>query len=373
MMRATVGDMVAIMNRLAPPDLAETWDNCGLQAGCFDQEVKTVLVALDPSSAVVRDACDRDVDLLITHHPLFLSPPRSVDFSRMPGTAIFLAATHGLSIFSAHTNLDSAEGGLNDRCAECIGLQNVRVLSRAGQTDHVKLAFFVPVEHEARLLEALAATPAGAWGRYSSCSFSVRGTGRFQPLEGAVPFIGRTGEIVAVEEVRVEAIVPRRDLDGVVRVLKQAHPYETMAYDVFPLAGGIEPLHGLGRIGEVEPSTLEVFAGRVKQRFGVDRVGVAGDMAMPVKTVAVCSGAGSSLIRDFLTSGADVFVSGDLKYHDAMAVVEAGRALIDVGHFETEHLVVELLVDRLTRETAAAGYEVRVAGYAGQRNPCRFI
>jgi dinuclear metal center YbgI/SA1388 family protein len=292
----------------------------------------------------------------------------------MPGKVLALAATHGLSIFSAHTNLDSAEGGLNDRCAECIGLQGLRVLSGSGQADHVKLAFFVPVEHESRLLETLAATSAGTLGCYACCSFSVRGMGRFKPLDGASPFIGRVGEITRVEEVRVEAIVAARDLKGVVDALKKAHPYETMAYDVFPLAGGIGSMQGLGRVGELErPMTLQSFADHVKQRFAVDRVGVAGDLSLPVKTVAVCSGSGSSLIRDFLSSGADVFVSGDLKYHDGMTVSAAGRGLIDVGHFETERLVIDLLVKKLTDEARRAGFDVQVAGYTGERNPYLFL
>lgn len=373
-MRATVGDMAAIMNRIAPPDLAESWDNCGLQAGRMDQPVVSVLVALDASLAVVQEACARQVDLLITHHPLFISPPRSFDFSRMPGKALAMAATHGLSIFSAHTNLDSAEGGLNDRCAECLGLQGLRVLSGSGQAAYVKLAFFAPVEYEARLIEALAATSAGSLGRYAGCSFSLHGTGRFKPLDGAAPFIGRVGESACVEEVRVEAIVAARDLEGVVKALKKHHPYETMAYDVFPLAGGIDSMQGLGRIGELErPMTLQSFADHVKQQFDVDRVGVAGNLNLPVQTVAVCSGSGSSLIRDFLFSGADVFVSGDLKYHDGMTVTEAGRGLIDVGHFETERLVIDLLAEKLTEEARIAGLDVQVAGYIGESNPYLFL
>ena len=177
-----------------------------------------------------------------------------------------------------------------------------------------------------------------------------------------------------MEEVRIEAIVAARDVNDVVRALKKSHPYETMAYDIFPLAGGIDGMQGLGRIGELEADMpLRAFVDHVKKRFAADHVGVAGDLDMPVKTVAVCSGSGSSLIRHFLSSGADVFVSGDLKYHDGMTVIDAGRALIDVGHFETERLVIDLLVEKLTDETARAGLDVQVTGYAGERNPYRFL
>ncbi|OQX62048.1 MAG: Nif3-like dinuclear metal center hexameric protein [Desulfococcus sp. 4484_241] len=369
-MSVTVADIMAIMNRLAPPELMEEWDNCGLQAGSPGQRVEKIMVALDPSFAVVSEACRGGFDLLITHHPLFIKAPRPIDFSIMPGRAIAMAAKYGLSIFSAHTNLDSAEGGLNDMCADLLGLKRTRVLSPRPQPDYVKLVFFVPVDHERELLDVLSRTSAGTLGNYASCSFSVRGVGRFKPLEGSSPHIGETGKIASVNETRVEAIVARRDLPDVVDALKSRHPYETMAYDVFPLAGGIENRHGLGRIGDLEQKmTLGMFAKYAMERFEINSARVAGDLEMTVRKVALCSGSGSGLLDDFMASGADVYLSGDLKYHDGMAVIEAGRGLVDIGHFETERLVVDLIAGKLGRIVDDKGLDVTISRYAGETNP----
>lgn len=371
-MTTTTAEMIGLMHRVAPPNLAEEWDNCGLQVGRTDQPVDRVWVALDPSLDVVTEACASGLDMLITHHPLLMGDLKTVDFQRMPGQAIQMAAESRLSIFSAHTNLDSVEGGLNDLCAQRIGLSQTRVLADAKPLAYVKLAVFVPSDHEEQILAALEKTDAGTVGAYSACSFSVRGTGRFKPSDQASPFIGRAGEVSRVEEVRVETILAARDVDLVVQMLKDAHPYETMAYDVFPLAGEIGNAQGLGRIGSLPaPMPLGDFAQRVKTGFGVDTVKVAGDPGMMVRTVALCSGSGSGLMRHFLASSADVYVSGDLKYHDGMAAVDAHRALVDVGHFETECLVVGLLEERLKALAKEKKIDVQIEGYRKAKNPYR--
>lgn len=369
-MSVTVKDMAGLMDHLAPPVLAEDWDNCGLQVGSFDAPVRSVWVALDPSREVVTAACEAGVDLLITHHPLFISPLSRVDTARMPGQAIAMAIQHGLSIFSAHTNLDSAAGGVNDICAERLGLLDCRVLAPSAGAAYFKLAFFVPESHEQTLLDVLAGTRAGTVGKYSCCSFASRGTGRFKPSEAADPFIGSAGEISRVEEVRIETVVEQSDLGTVVRLLKDHHPYETMAYDIFPLSGSIAPRQGLGRIGSLaEPMTLGELAREAKKAFGVDQVRVAGDVDTPVKQVAVCSGSGSGLMTAFLASGADVYVSGDLKYHDGVDAGAAGRGLIDVGHFGTEIPVVAVLVEKLTALAATADLPIKITEYTSERAP----
>ncbi|MDY6825168.1 MAG: Nif3-like dinuclear metal center hexameric protein [Thermodesulfobacteriota bacterium] len=369
-MTTTTAGMMRLMHRIAPQYLAEEWDNCGLQAGRPDQPVNRVWVALDPSLAVVTEACAGGADMLITHHPLLMGRIKTLDFNRMPGRAVQMAAENGLSIFSAHTNLDSAEGGLNDLCAQRIGLFRTAVLTASKPDGFVKLAVFVPVEHEESIMAALEKTPAGTFGEYSACSFAVRGTGRFKPSAHASPFIGKAGEVSRVDEVRVETIVDSRDVHAVVDSLKAAHPYETMAYDIFPLSGSVGRSQGLGRIGALEVSVpLADFAESVKAGFGVESVRVAGDPGMMVRTVALCSGSGSGLMGDFLSSSADVYVSGDLKYHDGMAATDAGRALVDVGHFETECLVVDLLEDRLKTLAAEADMDVIIEGYKAEQNP----
>ncbi|MEW6077084.1 MAG: Nif3-like dinuclear metal center hexameric protein [Thermodesulfobacteriota bacterium] len=369
-MTVTVADMAGLMNRLAPPELAESWDNCGLQAGSYGWSADLVWVSLDPSYEVIAAACAAGVNLLITHHPLLLSGIKNIDFESMPGRAIRLAAEHRLSIFSAHTSLDSADGGLNDVCAERLELTETRVLASPRQPDYRKLAVFVPETHETVVLRALEDTPAGVYGAYSCCSFTVRGTGRFKPSAGASPFIGTAGEVATADEVRIETIVAADDLQGVIERIRSVHPYETMAYDVFPLAGSVGKARGMGRVGRMKtPMPLAAFADFVKERFGADHVRMAGDPDLTVASVAVCSGSGSSLMGDFFASGADAFVSGEFKHHNGLAAREAGRGLVDAGHFETERLVVGLLVRRLRELAAEAGLTPAIQGVEQEKSP----
>ncbi len=373
-MTVTVADIAGLMNRLAPPDLAEPWDNCGLQAGSPRWPADRIRVALDPSYRVIADVCEDGADLLITHHPLLFSGLKTVDFERMPGNALKMAVENRLSIFSAHTNLDSAAGGLNDVCADKLGLKDIRVLDSPRMPEYRKLAVFVPLTHEGDVLRVLEDSPAGNYGAYSSCSFAVNGKGRFKPSAEASPFIGKAGEIAEADEVRIETIVAACDLRGVIERIKSVHPYETMAYDVFPLAGSVGTAQGLGRVGGLEkPMRLADLAGLVKQRFGIDHVKVAGDPELSVSSVAVCSGSGAGLMDRFFASSADVFVSGELKHHNGLAAVESGRGLIDAGHFETEHLVVDLLVERLRALAAEAGLAADIKGCQGEENPFRLV
>lgn len=369
-MTATVGNIIRLMKRIAPPSLAEKWDNCGLQAGSVNWPANRIWTALDPSLPVVSAACAAGVDMLITHHPLYISPPQSLDFEKFPGNILKMAAESRLSIYSAHTNFDSVNGGLNDICASRLGLQEVRMLTTGESEAYCKLAVFIPAGHEADVLNALEQTRAGVYGEYSACSFTTPGTGRFKPSAGASPYIGQAGELTAVDEVRLETIVEKRDLADVVGVLKAAHPYETMAYDIYPLAGSINNPHGLGRIGELEKEmTLRSFAEHVRRQFAADSVRLAGDPDMAVKKVALCSGGGSGLLSEFLASPAQVYVSGDLKYHDGRTVADAGRGLVDAGHFETECLVVDAFLEMLTELARENKLDVNIEGYRKETNP----
>ena len=373
-MTVTVADIAGLMNRLAPPDLAESWDNCGLQAGSPGWPAEHIRVALDPSYEVVAAACEAGADLLVTHHPLLFSGLKRIDFERMPGSVLKMAVENRLSIFSAHTNLDSAAGGLNDVCAEKLGLRDIRVLDSPRLPEYRKLAVFVPLTHEEAVLGALEDSPAGNYGAYSSCSFSVNGKGRFKPLPGAAPFIGTAGEVAVADEVRIETIVAAADVAKVLSRIRAVHPYETMAYDVFPLAGSVGRAQGLGRIGVLEKRlTLTALAALVKARFGVDHVRVAGAPTLSVSRVAVCSGSGASLMDAFLASSAEVFISGELKHHNGITVRECGRGLIDVGHFETECLVVDLLVGRLRALAAEAGLATDIQACRQEENPFRLV
>jgi dinuclear metal center YbgI/SA1388 family protein len=359
-MAVRVSDLIDWMENIAPSHLAQEWDNVGLQVGQRQWPVKKVWVALDPLLEVVQAACRHQVDLLITHHPLIFKPLKTIDLATPTGAILAQCARHRLSIFSAHTNLDSVRAGINDVLAERVGLSNLYALEPEKGHRLVKLVFFVPMAYEERMLKALFETPAGTIGHYSCCSFRSAGTGTYLPGETAYPFAGQAGRVSQAEEVRIESVVARRDLAAVIDHLRAHHPYETMAHDVYPLVDG-QTGQGIGRIGSLsQPLALIQLAEFIKGRLGLKNVVIAGDPELQVSQVAVCAGSGSSLVDRFLSSRAQAFLSGDLRYHDARAIAQAGRGLIDIGHFASEHLVVEALAERLKDQATRTQMKVEI-------------
>lgn len=367
-MVASLRDIMGVMEEIAPASLAQDWDNIGLQVGHQDWQVGKIWVALDASDEIVAEACRQGVSLLITHHPLIFYPLASVDLETSTGKAIQAALQKKLAIFCAHTNLDSAVGGVNDILAERIGLQDTTVLKPFSHTNLYKLVVFVPEGHEEKILEALFESGAGIAEKYTHVSFRTKGTGTFRPGLTAKPFEGRVGEISHSSEYRIEVLIPKRDLSGVVKSLEKVHPYEEMAYDVYATSPEM-PKAGLGRIGNLgKDLTLEAFAQRVKEALGLDAVKAAGDSRQIIRRVAVCSGSGKGLLEDFLASDAQVYVSGDLGYHDGRRVEALGRALIDIGHFASEHIVVESLAAGLKNALSTRGYAVEVKAYTHEKD-----
>lgn len=342
-MTGTVSRYIRILDRLAPPRLAESWDNVGLQIGSPNWPVKKVWTALDPLPEVVARACENDVDLLVTHHPLFFRQVKRIDCDSPLGRIVEMALSGRLAIFSAHTNLDSVHGGVNDALAGRMGLRNVRLLSGPADADMVKLVVFAPSSHLKGIMDTLFELDAGRIGNYSCCTFRCEGVGTFLPGGDATPAVGKKGAFTEVKENRIEIVVARGDLGTVVDTVKRVHPYETMAYDVYPLAV-CDRQAGLGRVGELpSPLPLETFCANLKGALNLATVKVVGTPDMPVETVAVCSGSGASLMGEAVASGAQAYVSGDLGYHTARDAQQAGIGLVDVGHFGSEHLVAQVL------------------------------
>ncbi len=368
-MSVTVSDVVSLIEKIAPSRLAEEWDNPGLQVGNQDRPVKKVWISLDPTPDVVDAACKSKVDLLITHHPLIFKPLKSIDFASPAGSVIYKAAVCGLAVFSAHTNLDSAQEGLNDLLALHIGLKNTRALSVSCETGKCKFVVYVPAGHEQKVMKSLFETKAGIIGSYTCCSFRSEGKGTFRPGSSSKPFIGKIDEISDVNEVRIEAVAGKADILEVIACVKKSHPYETMAYDVYPLLEYANP-SGMGRVGELEERTeLYILAEKIKRKLGLKNVKISGNPGLYVTHAAVCSGSGSGLLKDFFKSGAQVYITGDLRYHDARAAEAEGLGLIDIGHFASEHIIVEELARRLGAMTAEAGYDVMVEACGIERDP----
>ncbi len=368
-MSVKVSDIIRLMNEIAPQNLAENWDNSGLQIGDKNWPVKSIMVALDPLPDIVAEACRKKINLLITHHPLIFKPLSRIDFSTSVGSTIQLSVQNRLALFAAHTNLDSASGGINDIISEKLGLKALSVLSKPEQLEKYKLVFYAPADHEKNLLEILFQTRAGVIGEYTCCSFRNHGTGTFKPGSSAKPFSGSIGVLSHADEVRIETIVNGQDLDEVVALLKKHHPYETMAYDIYPLIPE-KGKQGLGRVGFLPAMLrLDQFSDQVRKVLNLTSVRVVGDPGLMVEKVAVCSGSGSSLLGNFFASGAQVFISGDIRYHDARASEEAGVGIIDVGHFGSEHLVVNVLIQKLRDAILAKGMDVSIEACDLEKDP----
>ncbi|MEI7817259.1 MAG: Nif3-like dinuclear metal center hexameric protein [Desulfuromonadales bacterium] len=348
-------DIVGIINKIAPVSLAETWDNPGLQVGDPTAEVTRIMVALDPTPAVINSAIAASCQLLVTHHPLIFKPLKSISTATPLGTSIQKAIKAGLSILSLHTNYDIARGGLNDLLADKIGLSDCLPLKVTTTCELVKLVVFVPVDYIEQLRSALFPFVAQQ-GNYRDCSFAADGIGTFSPLEGAKPFAGTVGIMAKEHEERLELLLERAQLPRAVKALLAVHPYEEPAFDIYPLLNEGEKL-GIGRIGRLPlPVTLAEYVNTLKNVLSAPALRYVGDPETLISKVALCSGSGSSLLRDAVRSGADLLVTGDVKYHEARDAEDLGMALIDAGHFPTEIIMVHEITERLGRALVASGY-----------------
>ncbi len=337
-MTVTLGEVIGVLDAAYPPALAHDWDSVGLVCGDPGEPVTSVTISVDATESVLAEVPDGG--LLLAHHPLLLRGVDTVAASTAKGALIHRMIRAGQSLFTAHTNADSASPGVSDALADSLGLVVEDVLSRGPSgPDLDKWVVFVPVEHAGALRDSLFAAGAGQIGDYSCCSWSVRGTGQFLPLEGASPAIGQVGAVEQVAEDRVEVIAPAKLRGRVLAALRHAHPYQEPAFDVFALA----PLPadvGIGRICSLpEPEPLSAFVSRVhgalpKTTWGVRAAGAADAM---VSRVAVCGGAGDSLLGTVRGAGVQAYVTADLRHHPADEHCRVSDvALVDVAHWASE-------------------------------------
>jgi len=320
------------MEQLAPKHLAMPDDKIGLQLGTLRKDVSTVLVALDVTDAVVEEAIRKQAELIVAHHAIIFRPLAHLQTDTPAGKLYEKLIKHDIAVYIAHTNLDVADGGINDMMAEALGLDVTGHLEDVHTDKLKKLVVFVPASHEAQVRDALFAAGAGWIGNYSHCSFNVPGTGTFLPREGTDPFIGKPGKLEFAQEVRIETIVPASAERQVIQAMLKAHPYEEVAYDLYPMDLKGRTL-GLGRVGKLPaPERLDVFTERVKKALDVPVVRVVGDPAREIRKVAVLGGSGSRYVRHAIFAGADVIVTGDIDYHTAHDALAAGIAIVDPGH-----------------------------------------
>jgi dinuclear metal center YbgI/SA1388 family protein len=362
-----LAEVIAALEGWYDPTWAEPWDAVGLVCGDPADNADDVLLAVDAVPATVTEAIEVNAQLLLTHHPLLLTPVHGVPATEPKGTMVHRMVRARMAHYVAHTNADVAEPGVSDALAYRIGLDNLRPLDAQPSEPVDKLVVFVPVDDTQRLIHALASAGAGVLGRYEQCAWTTDGLGTFRPRQGATPAIGRAGAIEQVAETRVEMVVPSAGREGVIRALRAAHPYEEPAFDLYhrvPLAGR----RGTGRVGELEQEvTLGKFVELVAAALPATAWGVraAGDPARPVRTVAVCGGSGASLIEDARRVGADAFLTADLKHHstsEAVAERDAGAmALLDAAHWATEAPWLQLVAGQLRQRFDRTGLRVTVS------------
>jgi dinuclear metal center YbgI/SA1388 family protein len=357
-----LADVVELLHGWYPPETADEWDAVGLAAGDPEADVRRVLLAVDPAPPVAREAADWDADLLLTHHPLFLRGVHGVAETTPKGRTLATLTRAGCGLLTAHTNADHGSPGVSDALARALGLRDVRPLAPGGAPLD-KIVVFAPVGDAEAVRAALAGAGAGHVGDYDTVSYSVAGEGRFRPLPGATPAVGTVGELELTDELRIEAVLPRARRTDVVRAVLAAHSYEEVAYDVLELADPGTAATGAGRVGDVDETTLGEYAARVAGALPATPRGVlvGGDPDRAVRRVAVTGGAGDFLLDEALASGADVYVTSDLRHHVAGEFLEkGGPSLLDVSHWAAEWTWLPELAARLG-EVLGDTVEIRVS------------
>ncbi|MET1030515.1 Nif3-like dinuclear metal center hexameric protein [Domibacillus tundrae] len=365
-------EIIQMFERFSPKSYAMDGDKVGLQIGRLNKPCGRVMIALDVLESVVDEAIEENIDLIIAHHPMIYRPLGSIQTEQTAGRVIEKLIKHDIAVYAAHTNLDVARGGVNDLLASALGLIDTEILVPTVTEELRKLAVFVPIDHAEAVRAALGEAGAGFIGKYSECSFSQAGTGRFQPEEGADPFIGHSGQLQAVQEEKIETIYPAQLEKKVLGAMFKAHPYEEVAYDIYSLENKGESL-GLGRIGLLpEEMTLEQFAEQAKKSLESGGVRVVGDMTRIVRKVAVLGGDGNKYWQTALRKGADVYVTGDFYYHTAHDADAEGLAVVDPGH-NVEKVMKKGVAAILHEQASKQKWDVAFVASAVETDPFQFL
>ncbi|MFT6815573.1 MAG: dinuclear metal center YbgI/SA1388 family protein [Sphingobacteriales bacterium] len=334
-----VSEIISVLEEFASPSLQESYDNSGLIVGNKDQEVTKVLISLDCIESVVEEAIKNKANLIVSHHPILFKGIKQLNGKNYVERTILKAIKNDIALYAIHTNLDNVFEGVNFKIAEKLGLKNCRSL-RLKENNLAKLSTFVPIEHKSEVVKAIYAAGAGKIGNYSECSFSTEGIGTFKALENALPFVGSKGVLHSEAEEKLEVIVPMHLKSTVVNALLKAHPYEEVAYDLYPLLNS-NPKIGSGYIGETEKNIpAKEFLQNLKNVFKCEVIKHTKLVKKNITKVALCGGSGSFLLADAKRAGADIFISADFKYHEFFDA-ENDLIIADIGHYESEQYTID--------------------------------
>lgn len=336
------------LEKIAPVSLQESYDNSGLLIGTYNKDIKKALITLDVTEEVIKEAENEKCDLIISHHPVIFKGLKKLIGSTLTERLVMMALKSDIAIYAIHTNLDNIMGGVNSILSEKLGIQNSKILSPKNG-GLFKLVTFCPSKHLEKVQQAMFEFGGGNIGNYDSCSYYTVGTGTFRALEGSNPFVGKQNKLHKEEEFRIETIVPKHHLAETIKAMIEAHPYEEPAYDIYNLNNSNENI-GSGIIGELESAVpIKEYLQKVKQTLGTSFLKHNKLIDRPVKRVAVCGGSGNFLIDVAARQNADLFITADVKYHEFLEHYGA-MTIADAGHYETEHLIKELLYSLLKKK-----------------------
>jgi len=351
-------DIIPVLESIAPLEYAVPGDKIGLQVGDPNSDVKRIIVTVDATPRVIEEARRRSAEFIVAHHPLIFNPLCNLRSDIYPQSLVYALAKSGIGFYAMHTNFDCAEGGINDALAERLGVVDTQVLESTYTENLYKLVTFVPEEAISAVDEALSDAGAGIIGDYSNCAFQTHGTGTFMPLQGAKPYVGNVCEMEKVPEIRLEMQVSQRNLKAAIEALLGAHPYEEVAYDIYPLLNPGKKW-GLGRFGRLRnPMTFDGFCELVRDVLDVEDIRVSGNPDSMVEKVALLGGSGGDKLNLAHSLGADVFVTGDVKHSQFLHAQALGLNLIDATHFFTERPGMISLVPKLHELLSADGVMV---------------
>lgn len=343
-MSISVRDITQWLEQIAPLALQESYDNSGLIIGDEKQTITNILVTLDCTEDVVDEAMAKGCNLIVAHHPIIFSGLKKINGKNYVERTVIKAIKHDIAVYAIHTNLDNMHDGVNKKLATQLGLQHIKLLLPKDSTLK-KLVTFVPQDHLADVRKALFDAGAGTIGKYYECSFSSLGTGTFRAQEHTHPFVGEIGKLHEEVEMRVEVVFPAHLQHKLIQALIETHPYEEVAYDVFSIES-TNKLFGSGMIGSLENEMdVETFLAYVKNRLNLQHIRYT-PVRKNIKTVAVCGGVGSFLIKNALRSGADAYITADVKYHEFFDG-ENQLLLADIGHYESEFFTKALIKERI--------------------------
>lgn len=359
----TLKDVIGQLEVLAPRSLAEKWDHVGLMVGSKNSKVEKILCALDLTDTVLHEAINEGIDCIVTHHPFLFKPLANIDLESEKGRMIAKLIKYNIAVYSMHTNYDIAEGGLNDYLAQLIGLQDVKVLSPTQKEKLCKCIVYVPESHYEVVRETIIAHNNCAIGAYKGCTYTTLGEGTFIPLEGSTPYLGAEGVLEKVQEKQISFMTYMEEVSNILEEIKKVHPYEEIAFDTYNL-NHVEKVYGIGRYGNlVEPQSINVFIERLKTIFKISHVRVTDLKEKSVERVAICSGSGAEFIKD-AARVADVYITGDLKFHEAQIAQELGITVIDVGHYASENIAMTHIAEYLKEK--CEGCQVLVSEVNGE-------